>query len=182
MEGEEDLDLADDQAGEVELQEIEQRKIREPRVIRGYTAKVSVASPVMVGLGFDAFWYSYIDARVALDLPRKAGAGSLAPAYSLEVATFSFVNDHPRGGQFRGVALQALMRIPLGPLKVSAGGGMYASGSDIRGGMLFGAGYTIPFIRFLDITAESRLTYIQDATPSGAAYWLDIGGSIGYRF
>ena len=181
-EGVEGLDLADDQAGEVELQEIERPKIKEPRVIRGYTAKVSVASPWLVGLGFDAFWYSYIDARLSLDLPRKKGAGRLAPAYTLEVATFSFVNDHPRGGQFRGVALQALMRIPVRPLEISAGGGMYASGSDVRGGMLFGASYTIPFIRFIAITLESRLTYVPNATATGSAYWLDVGGSIGYPF
>lgn len=181
-EGVEELDLADDQAGEVELQEIERPKIKEPRVTRGYTAKVSVASPWLVGLGFDAFWYSYIDARLALDLPRKKGAGRLAPAYTLEVATFSFVNNHPRGGQFHGVALQALMRIPVGPLEISTGGGMYASGSNVRGGMLFGASYTIPFIRFIAITLESRLTYVHNATTTGAGYWLDVGGSIGYPF
>ncbi|MFB0516977.1 MAG: hypothetical protein ACETWG_10315 [Candidatus Neomarinimicrobiota bacterium] len=181
-EGVDDLELADDQAGEVELQEIEQKKIREPRVIRGYTAKLSVASPFMAGLGFDPFWHSYIDYRVTLDLPRKVGAGPLAPSYALEVATFSFENQHPRGGEFSGVALLAMMRFPLGPLKVSAGGGMFASGSDVRGGLLFGGGYTIPFIRFIDLTIESRLIYVQEATLSGAAYWLDVGGSLGYRF
>jgi len=179
---EEDLELVDDQAGEVELQEIEKKKIKAPRVIRGYTAKVSVASPFMVGLGFDAFWYSYIDARVTLDLPQKAGAGMLAPAYAFEVATFSFENQHPSGGKFSGVALLALMRFPIGPLKVSAGGGMFASGSDITGGMTFGTGYTIPFIQFIDLTVESRFTFVQNATPSGPGYWLDVGGSIGYRF
>jgi len=185
LEGEEDLDLADDQAGEVELQEIERPKVKEPRVKRGYTAKVSVASPWMVGLGFDAFWYSYVDARFALDLPRKKDGGRLgrlAPAYTLEAGTFSFVNYHPRGGQFRGVALQALIRLPVGPLEVLAGGGMYASGSDVRGGMLFGTSYTVPFIRFIAITFESRLTFVQNATATGSAYWLDAGGSIGYPF
>ena len=181
-EEEEGLNLADDQAGEVELQEIERPKIKEPRVIRGYTAKVSVTSPWLVGLGFDRWWYSYIDARLALDLPRKKDAGPLAPSYSLEASTFSFVNDHPRGGQFRGVALQALLRIPVGPLDLAAGGGIYASGSNVRGGMLFGVGYTVPFIRFIALSVESRLIYIQNATPTGAAYWLDAGGSIGYPF
>ncbi|UCD37506.1 MAG: hypothetical protein JSW54_11845 [Fidelibacterota bacterium] len=180
--GEEDLELADDQAGEVELQEIEQPKVKEPRVIRGYTARVSVSSPWLVGAGFDAWWYSYIDARVALDLPRKAEAGTLAPAYTIEVGTFSFENTHPSGGLFRGVAIQAMMRFPLRPLEVAAGGGIYASGSNVRGGMFFGTSYTIPFIRFLAITLESRFTYVQDAVVSGSAYWLDVGGSIGYRF
>ncbi len=176
------LPLADDQAGEVELEEIREPRVREPRVIRGYTAKVSIISPWLVGLGFDAFWYSYIDTRIALDLPRKSDAGLLAPGYTLEVATFSFENLHPSGGEFSGVALQALMRIPVGPIEVAGGGGMYASGSDIRGGMLFGASYTVPFISFLAITLESRFTYVADAAPGGAAYWLDAGGSIGYRF
>ncbi|MBA7604277.1 MAG: hypothetical protein GH143_07200 [Calditrichaeota bacterium] len=166
----------------MELQEIEQPKIKEPRVKRGYTAKVSVASPWMVGLGFDAFWYSYVDVRFALDLPRKKDGGRLAPAYTLEAGTFSFVNKHPRRGQFRGVALQALIRLPVGPLEVLAGGGMYASGSNVRGGMVFGTSYTIPFIRFIAITFESRLTFVQNATATGSAYWLDIGGSIGYPF
>ena len=181
-EGVEVLDLADDQAGEVELQEIERPQVKEPRVLRGYTAKVSVASPWLAYGGFDAFWYSYVDARFALDLPRKAGGGGLAPAYTLEAGTFSFVNYHPRGGQFRGVSLQALIRLPVGPLEVLAGGGMYASGSDVRGGMIFGASYTIPFIRFIAITLESRLTFVQNATAAGSAYWLDVGGSIGYPF
>ena len=179
---EDDLDLADDSGGEVELQEVEKRKIKKPRVIRGYLAKVAVASPWLAGLGFDSFWYSTIDARVALDLPRKAGAGALAPAYTLEVSTFSFENLHPAGGKFAGVALQGLMRIPVGPVEGSVGIGIFGSGSDFRGGMLFGTSYTIPFIRFIALTLESRLTYVQNATATGASYWLDVGGSIGYPF
>ena len=182
FEAEDDLELADDSAGEVELQEIEKPKIKVPRVIRGYNAKIVVISPWLVGLGFDSFWYSTIDVRVALDLPRKGGAGALAPAYSLEVGTFSFVNQHPIGGKFAGVSLQGLMRIPLGPIEALAGGGIYASGGDIRGGMVFGATYRIPFIKFLWFTVDSRLTYVQDATATGASYWLDVGGSIGYPF
>ncbi|UCH11363.1 MAG: hypothetical protein JSU61_05600 [Fidelibacterota bacterium] len=183
VEGEEDLELVDDQAGEVELQEIEKPKIRKPRVIRGYTAKVSVASPWLVGLGFDSFWYSYIDARVTLDLPRKAGAGALAPAYSFEVGTFSFDNMHPSGGQFGGVSLQALMRIPLGPLEAATGGGLYVSGGNMKGGGIFGISYTLNLLRFLALTVESRLSYVHDATPTGdAAFWMDVGGSFGFRF
>ncbi|MEE9161787.1 MAG: hypothetical protein V3U35_02350 [Candidatus Neomarinimicrobiota bacterium] len=177
-----DLELADDSAGEVELQEIEKKKIKVPRVIRGYNAKIVVISPWLVGMGFDSFWYSYIDARMALDLPRKAGAGALAPAYTLEVGTFSFENKHHIGGKFAGVSIQGLMRIPLGPIEASAGGGIYASGSDIRGGMVFGATYRIPFINFVWLTVDSRLTYVQNATATGASYWLDMGGSIGYPF
>ncbi len=184
-EGVEYLDLADDQAGEVELQEIERPQVKEPRPKRGYTAKVSAASPWLAGMGFDALWYSYVDARFALDLPRKKDGGRLgrlAPAYTLEASTFSFINNHPRGGRFRGVALQALIRLPIGPLEVLAGGGMYASGINVRGGMVFGASYTVPFIRFIAITFESRLTFVQNATAAGSAYWLDVGGSIGYPF
>ena len=110
------------------------------------------------------------------------------PAYTLEVATFSFDNLHPasdssaQSAQFAGIALQGLMRIPVGSLEAQAGLGVYASGSAFRGGVLFGASYTVPFIKFLGITFESRLTYVQDATPAGPAYWLDVGGSIGYPF
>ena len=183
VESQADLDLADDQAGEVELQEIEKPKIRKPRVIRGYNAKVSVASPWLVGLGFDSFWYSYIDARVTLDLPRKAGAGALAPAYSFEVGTFSFENMHPSGGEFGGVSIQALMRIPLGPVEAATGGGLYVSGGDVKGGGVFGVSYTLNLLRFLAFTVESRLTYVHDATPTGdAAFWMDVGGSFGFRF
>ncbi len=114
-----DLNLADDTAGEVELEEIEKPKIKQPRVIRGYMAKLTVTSPWLAGLGFNSFWYSTIDARLSLDLPRKAGAGALAPAYTLEVATFSFVNQHPVGGEFAGVALQGLMRVPVGSLEAT---------------------------------------------------------------
>ena len=82
--------MADDQAGEVELQELELKEVKEPRVLRGYTAKLSMASPWQVGLGFDSWWYSFIDTRLSLDLPRKTTLGAVQVAYTLEVATFSF--------------------------------------------------------------------------------------------
>lgn len=177
----EGLELADDQAGEVELQELELKEVKEPRVLRGYTAKLSMVSPWHVGLGFDSWWYSFIDTRLSLDLPRKTTLGAVKVAYTLEVATFSFENTHPSKGRFSGLALLAMMRAPLGPLEVLAGGGIYG-GEAITSGMVFGVGYTLPFIHFLAITAESRFTYVQQATPAGASYWLDVGGSIGYRF
>jgi hypothetical protein len=182
VEQQDELELVDDQAGEVELQEIEKPKIREPRVIRGYTARVSVASPFLATLGFDSFWYSYIDARLSLDFPRKGGEGALAPAYSVELTTFSFENLHPTGGLFQGVALHGLMRIPLGPIEAIAGGGLYVSGSNVKGGAIFGAQYSLQIVRWLSITAESRLAYVNDAAPTGAGLWMDVGGSIGYRF
>ena len=182
VEQQDELELVDDQAGEVELQEIEKPRIREPRVIRGYTAKVSVASPYLATLGFDSFWYSYIDARLALDFPRRGGEGTLAPAYTVELASFSFENLHPSGGLFRGVAVQGLMRIPLGPMEALAGGGLYVAGSNVKGGAVFGAQYSLQIVRWLSITAESRLIYVHDAAPAGAGLWMDIGGSIGYRF
>jgi len=182
VEGEaEGLDLADDQAGEVALQEIEQREIKPPRPKRGYTLKVAAVSPWYAGLGLDAWWYSYIDGRLALDIPQKTRLGGLTLSYTFEVTSFGFTNYHPAGGKLAGVALAALVRMPLGPLTASAGLGVYG-GETITSGGIFGLGYTIPFIKFIDITAESRLTYLQQGTPAGGALWLDVGGSIGYQF
>ncbi len=180
----EGLDLADDQAGEVELgevAEIEQKRIKEPRILRGYTVKLAVVSPWYAGLGLNSWWYSYIDARVAVDIPRKGDLAGLSLGYTVEIATYKFEHTYPSGGQFGGVALLAMMRVPLGPLTVTAGGGVYGI-ATITSGMVFGASYTLPIFKYIDITVDSRLNYVQGGLPAGAAYWLDVGGSFGMKF
>ncbi len=180
----EGLDLADDQAGEIELVEVaelEQKPIKEPRVLRGYTVKVAVVSPWYAGLGLDSWWYSYIDARVAVDIPRKGDLAGLSLGYTVEISTYKFEHTYPSGGEFGGVALLAMMRVPLGPLTVTAGGGVYGI-ATVTSGMVFGASYTLPFFKYIDITVDSRLNYVQGGLPDGAAYWLDVGGGIGMKF
>jgi hypothetical protein len=180
----EGLDLADDRAGELELVEVaelEQKAIKEPRVLRGYTVKVAVVSPWYAGLGLNSWWYSNIDVRLAVDIPRKGDLAGLALGYSVEISTYKFEHTHPSGGEFGGVAMLALMRVPLGPLTVTAGGGIYGF-ATITGGMVFGASYTLPFFKYIDITVDSRLNYVQGGLPAGAAYWLDVGGSFGMKF
>ena len=180
----EGLDLADDQAGEivlVEVAEIEQKRIKEPRVLRGYTVKLAVISPWYAGLGLNSWWYSNIDARLAVDIPRKGDLAGVTLGYTLEISTYSFEHTHPSGGQFGGVAMLAMMRVPLGPLTVTAGGGVYGF-ATVTSGMIFGASYTLPFFKYIDITMDSRLNYVQGGLPAGAAYWLDVGGSFGMKF
>ena len=173
------LALADPAAGEVELQEIEQREIKEPRIPLGYTAKLTIASPWLVGLAFDSWWYSLVDGRLTLDFPQKTLAGQTL-SYSLELGSYSFVNQHPSGGAFKGIAMLAYLRFPWGPLELSTGGGLY--GFDvITGGIMLGTSYRVPFIRFMSVTVDTRLNYVLD-TGAGAAYWMDIGGSLGYVF
>ncbi len=180
----EGLDLADDQAGEIELvevAEIEQKRIKDPRVLRGYTVKLAVVSPWYAGLGLNSWWYSYIDARLAVDIPRKGDLAGVSLGYTVELSTYKFEHTYPSGGQFGGVALLAMMRVPLGPLTVTAGGGIYGI-ATVTSGMVFGASYTLPFFKYIDITMDSRLNYVQGGLPAGAAYWLDVGGSIGMKF
>lgn len=177
---EEDLDLADDQAGEVELAEVERKEIKEPRIPWGYTAKVSVSSPWLVGLGLTPWWYSFIDGHFVLDFPAKSIAGQTL-SYSAEISTYSFDNKHPSGGTFQGIALLGYLRFPWGPLELSGGGGLYGF-ETITGGLMFGASYRVPFIKFLDITVDSRMNYVMKSAKGEPAYWFDIGGSIGYLF
>ena len=73
------------------------------------------------------------------------------------------------------------LRFPWGPLELSAGGGLY--GFDvITGGLMFGTSYRVPFIRFINVTVDTRLNYVMKTGTGGAAYWMDIGGSLGYPF
>lgn len=178
-----DLILADDQAGEVELSEIEQKVIKEPRIIRGYTFKVAAVSPWLAGLGLNEWWASSVDARVSLEFPPKYdNEGNAAPLrYLIEATSYSFVNKHPSGGNFSGAAILGILKFPVGPIKVLTGGGIYGF-ETISAGVVFGAIYKIPFIKFLDITIDSRMNYTQKGTPTGATYWFDVGGSIGFRF
>ena len=175
----EGLELADDQAGEVELQELELKEVKEPRVLRGYTAKLSVVSPWLVGSVLQT-WNSYLDVRFTLDIPRKTSLGALDINYAIEAATFSF-EDYLGRGDFKGVALLVMMRIPLGPLRMTAGGGLFG-GTTFTGGMVFGASYTLPWFQYIDITAESRFTFVQKPTVTGSSYWMDVGGTFGYLF
>ncbi|MFC1481585.1 hypothetical protein ACFL6E_05010 [Candidatus Neomarinimicrobiota bacterium] len=175
-----DLELADDSVGEIELQELEQREIKQPRILKGYNAKISVVSPWYAGLGLDAWWYSYVDVRVSLDLPR--GSNPAMPLiYTLEVSSYSFENRHPSGGQFSGFALLGMVKAPVGPLLVSAGGGIYGI-EQVTAGMVFGASYEIPLFKYIFLSADTRLNYTMKGTPSGAVYWIDVGGTVGYLF
>lgn len=178
-----DLTLADDQAGEVELSEVEQKAIKERRIIRGYIFKVAAVSPWLVGLGLDQWWASSVDARISVEFPPKYdNEGIAAPfRYLVEITSYSFVNKYPSGGNFSGAAILGMLKFPVGPIKLLAGGGIYGF-ETISAGALFGATYRIPFIKFLDITIDSRMNYTQNGTPSGATYWFDVGGSIGFRF
>ncbi len=175
-----DLDLADDSVDEIELQELEQREIKQPRILRGYNAKLSVVSPWYAGLGLDAWWYSNVDVRLSLDLPRKADP-ALPLVYTLELSSYSFENRHPSGGKFSGVALLGMVQAPVGPLLVSAGGGIYGF-EQITAGMVFGASYEIPLFKYIYLSADSRLNYTMKGTPTGALYWIDVGGTVGYLF
>jgi len=175
-----DLDLADDSVGEIELQELEQREIKPPRILKGYNAKLSVVSPWYAGLGLDAWWYSFVDVRVSLDLPRKSDP-ALPLTYILELSSYSFESRHPSGGKFSGVALLGMVQAPVGPLLMSAGGGIYGF-EQVTAGIVFGASYEIPLFKSIYLSADSRLNYTMKGTPSGALYWIDIGGTVGYLF
>ena len=177
---EDGLDLADDQAGEVELNEVEQKEIKEPRIPWGYTAKISASSPWLVGAGLTPWWYSFVDGRVTLDFPTKTIAGQ-SLTYSAEISTFSFTHTHPSGGTIRGISVLGLGKFPFGPIELSAGAGIY--GFDvITGGMVFGASYTLSFIKVIELTTESRINYVMDSSINAAIYWMDITGSVGVSF
>ena len=174
------LDLADDRAGEVELGEVVQREIKEPRIPWGYTARITASSPWLVGMGLTPWWYSFIDGRITLDFPTKTIAGQ-SLTYGVEISSFRFIHTHPSGGTIQGVSVLGLAKFPWGPLELSAGAGLYGI-SVITGGMVFGASYTLPFVKLFDVTAESRLNYVLNSTVNSAIYWMDISGSIGIKF
>ena len=174
------INLADDRAGEVELGEVEQKEIKEPRIPWGYTARITASSPWLVGMGLTPWWYSFIDGRVTLDFPTKTIAGQ-SLTYAVEISSFSFINNHPSKGTIQGISILGLAKFPWGPLEISAGAGLYGF-SVLTGGMVFGASYTLPFIKLIEVTTESRLNYVMDSSIESAIYWMDISGSIGVRF
>ena len=133
-----------------------------------------------MGIGLTPWWYSYIDGRVTLDFPTKTLAGQ-SLTYSAEISSFSFTNQHPSGGTIQGISVLGLGKFPWGPIELSAGAGIY--GFDvITGGIVFGASYTLSFIKLLEVTAESRLNYVMDSSIKSAIYWMDITGSVGITF
>ena len=174
------INLADDRAGEVELGEVEQKEIKEPRIPWGYTARITASSPWLVGMGLTPWWYSFIDGRVTLDFPTKTIAGQ-SLTYAVEISSFSFIHTHPSKGTIQGVSILGLAKFPWGPLEISAGAGLYGF-SVLTGGMVFGASYTLPFIKLIEVTTESRLNYVMDSSIESAIYWMDISGSIGVSF
>ena len=131
-------------------------------------------------MGLTPWWYSFVDGRVTLDFPTKTLAGQ-SLTYAVEVSSFRFTNSHPSGGIIQGVSILGLVRFPWGPLELSAGAGMYGF-SVITGGMVFGASYTLPFIKLIDVMVESRLNYVMDSWLESPIYWMDISGSIGVTF
>ncbi len=174
------INLADDRAGEVELGELEQKEIKEPRIPWGYTARITASSPWLVGMGLTPWWYSFIDGRVTLDFPTKTIAGQ-SLTYAVEISSFSFTHTHPSAGTIQGISILGLAKFPWGPLEISAGAGLYGF-SVLTGGMVFGASYTLPFIKLIEVTTESRLNYVMDSSIKSAIYWMDISGSIGVSF
>ena len=183
-----ELELADDNAGQVNLDDIvEEQAVKAPRVLRGFTAKVSIASPWWLGATMQN-WTSSTDARLSLEVPQQIQLGPVPISYSLEVSSFNFVNFYPQGGELKGVALLVISRFPVGPLTGMAGGGIYGS-TKVYGGVTAGLSYGLNLFRYFRLSVDSRVHYVHNAisyedniTAGGGAVWLDIGGAIGYRF
>jgi hypothetical protein len=111
--------------------------------------------------------------------------GSIKFRIGLEVATFSFSNYLPVGGEFSGIGAMGVLSFPAGPSTVQIGGGIMGSVPSVMASQSFGINVSAFNIR---IGIRTTMAILQGGStlPEGfeaddtSANWLDGFVSIGY--
>lgn len=168
-------DLGEEEEAEQTGVEFAEEAIRE-----GFTVQLSAASPTYVNNTLMT-WNSSTDIRVGIDLPFLMRIGPIRFRLGAEVATFSFKNYLPVGGEFGGVGILGIVTFPAGPSSVQVGVGVMGSSPAFVVAQSFGLSVANLFDLRIGVRSTNAFNLPEDMNATGArASWLDGFVAVGY--
>lgn len=180
---EESFDEADEYLyGEEEAEEAEQTGVELAEEARreGFTVQVSAASPGYVNNTLSN-WNSGIDIRVSFDFPFLMQIGPIKFRLGAEVATFSFDNYLPIGGEFGGVGILGIVTFPAGPSSVQIGGGVMGSSPAFVVAQSFGLSVANVVDLRIGVRSTNAFNLPEEMNATGSrASWMDGFVTVGY--
>lgn len=147
---------------------------------RGFTVQVSAASPGYVNHTLQS-WNSFLDFRVAVDLPFLMQVGPVKFRLGAEVTTFRFENYLPVGGEFGGVGFLGMVTFPAGPSSVQLGAGMMGSVPAFVVAQSFGLSVANLIDVRVGVRSTTTFSVPDQLKDSGSrAAWMDGYMALGY--